>query len=170
MKYHHMALYVSDVDQAYKLYRDLLGFSEVLVDRIVPEPDGAGLGGTVLDKIFHMDGCKVRSVMMKSSEGAFLELLQPLTPAVRKLPAEECRFPYTGIKELGLAVDNIDEWFDKIRAAGYETQTDFVWESSFRSFQFFDADGNQVQLCENKRNDVYDTGAADESRSAAGGG
>ena len=150
MKYHHIALYVSDVDEALRLYRDLLGFSEVKVDRITPNPSGIGIGSEDLDNIFHMKGCKVRSVMLKSPEGAFLEFLQPLSPDVRKLSPEQCRFPYTGIKELGLAVENIDEWFERIKAAGYETQTDYVWETvTFRSFQFFDADGNQVQLCEN---------------------
>jgi catechol 2,3-dioxygenase-like lactoylglutathione lyase family enzyme len=151
MRYHHIALYVSDVDEAYRLYRDLLGFSEVKVDRITPNPEAVGIGGSVLDDIFHMKDCKVRSVLLKSSEGSYLELLQPLSPPVRTLSPEQCRFPYTGIKELGLEVENIDAWFARIKAAGYETQTDYVWATvTFRSFQFFDADGNQVQLCENK--------------------
>lgn len=157
MRYHHMALYVSDVDEAYRLYRDVLGFSEIKVDRITPNEAGQGIDGNLLDDIFHMKGCKVRSVMMKSPEGAYLELLQPLSPPVRKLSPEQGRFPYTGIKELGLEVENIDEWFKRIKAAGYETQTEYVWETTtFRSFQFWDADGNQVQLCENKPGLTFD--------------
>ena len=43
-----------------------------------------------------------------------------------------------------------DAWFDKVRAAGYRTQTDYVWDcaSIGRSFLFYDQDGNLIQLWE----------------------
>ena len=52
--------------------------------------------------------------------------------------------------ELGLLVEDIDGWFARIRAAGYATQTEYVWPCGDfgRSFLFYDPDGNMIQLWE----------------------
>lgn len=52
--------------------------------------------------------------------------------------------------EVAFDVENIDEWFEKVRAAGYETTTDFIWNfgPAARSFLFRDYDGSLIQLCE----------------------
>ena len=53
----------------------------------------------------------------------------------------------TGITELGLAVSDIDDLFQRVRAAGYEIQTDYIWSPSpgIRSFLFYDTDGAVIQ-------------------------
>ena len=40
--------------------------------------------------------------------------------------------------------------WNKVRAAGYETQTEYVWQcaSIGRSFLFYDKDGNMIQIWE----------------------
>lgn len=52
--------------------------------------------------------------------------------------------------DFGLMIENIDAWFEKIRAAGYQTQTEYVWTcaSLGRSFLFYDDDGNMIQMWE----------------------
>ena len=71
-------------------------------------------------------------------------------PAIQKTPEEILRYGYTGFGELGLLVKDIDGWFEKVRAAGYRTQTEFVWRCANlgQSFLFYDHDGNMIQLME----------------------
>ena len=147
MKYHHMAVYVRDMDEALKLYRDLLGFTP-LWDSVVPNEQI--IGQELLDAIFHTKNAKIRNVLAASPEGQKLELLQPIAPPMRRTPRENLGYPNTGIMELGLEVTDIDSWFEKIKSAGYEPLTDYVWEipGFIRSFLFLDADGNAIQLVE----------------------
>ena len=46
-------------------------------------------------------------------------------------------------------MSNIEDWFEKVRAAGYETTTDFIWKFGelTKSFIFRDSDYNLIQLC-----------------------
>ncbi|NMO04688.1 VOC family protein [Gordonia sp. TBRC 11910] len=153
MKYHHIAVFVSDAEESLKLYRDILGF-KVVTDTIIPDrPEGTFFDQKTLDDIFKVEGSKSRMVLLAPPEvdGTFLEFQQPLNPPVQRKPKETLRYAHTGISELGFEVTDIDQWFEKVRSAGYETQTEYVWEAGgiVRSFLFYDPDGNMVQLCEN---------------------
>ena len=153
MQFHHMAIFVSDLDKALHLWRDVLGF-EVIVHTIIP--DGTEPGPTtimypkLLDDIFKLQGARSRMALMMSREGALIELQQCEVPAIQKTPEENLRYGHTGFHELGLLVEDIDGWFQKIRAEGYRTQTDYVWRCGDlgRSFLFYDQDGNMIQLWE----------------------
>ena len=52
--------------------------------------------------------------------------------------------------ELAFKVEDIDGWFDKVKQAGFEPQTPYVWSfgDSARSFAFFDDDHHIIQLWE----------------------
>ena len=104
----------------------------------------------LLEDIFGVKGARSRTVLLTSPDGAMIELQQPEVPKIQKTPPENLRYGHTGIHELGLLVKDIDAWFDKVRAAGYRTQTDYVWDcaSIGRSFLFYDQDGNLIQLWE----------------------
>lgn len=153
MRFHHMAIFVSDMDAAVKLWRDVMGFT-VNADTYIP--DGKEPGPTtfiypkLLDDIFGVKGARSRTVLLTSPEGAMIELQQPEVPKIQKTPPENLRYGHTGIHELGLLVKDIDAWFEKVRAAGYKTQTDYVWDCANigRSFLFYDQDGNLIQLWE----------------------
>ncbi|MFD2580226.1 VOC family protein [Novosphingobium colocasiae] len=69
----------------------------------------------------------------------------------KRRPRKNLRYGHTGIHELGLLVEGIDGWFEKIKAAGYRMQTDYVWQCAEigRSFIFYDQDGNMIQIWEN---------------------
>lgn len=154
MRYHHVAVFVSDADESLKLFRDLLGF-EVAVDKTIPDGPGEGtfLDQETVDDIFKVQGGRSRMVLLTAPEGSgsFLELQQVEVPAIQRKDRETLRYGHTGISELAFEVDGIDEWFAKVRAAGYETQTEYVWDAAgmLRSFLFYDPDGNMIQLCEN---------------------
>lgn len=152
MRYHHMAVFVSDMERSLKLYRDLLGF-RVFWNGEIPDPEGALMTSATLDAIFHSRGARMHTVLLASpdSDDTFLELGQPLSPPVKAVDDPDVlRYAYAGLSELGFQVTGLDDWFEKVRAAGYETQTDFIWEAPgfIRSFLFYDPDGVMVQLSE----------------------
>lgn len=150
MKFHHVALFVSDIDQAISLWRDVLGF-EVVTDRIIPDK-AAGkdsrMSQEVLDDIMGVKGATARMALLQSAEGAMIELQQPSVPQIVSTPKENLRYGHTGIHEVAFLVEDIDEWFEKVRDAGYETQTEYVWPwaGQGKSFLFYDHDGNLIQF------------------------
>ena len=151
MRFHHMALLVSDLDRAIHLWRDVLGF-ELVVQTVIPDGAVAGpetlMPAPLLDDIFKVKGARSRMGWLRSAEGAMIELQQCDNPPLRRTPPERLRYADTGIRELGLAVGDIEHWFRTVREAGYETQTEYIWWSrnSARSFVFYDQDGNMIQL------------------------
>ena len=162
MRFHHMAIFVSDIDVAVKLWRDVLGF-EVAVETVIPDGPAPGpktfITPELLDDIFGVEGARSKMVLLASDEGALIELQQCENPKIEKTPRENLRYGHTGIHELGLQVTGIDGWFEKVRAAGYETQTDYVWDcaSIGRSFLFYDSDGNLIQLWEHTAEPTWET-------------
>lgn len=153
MKFHHMMIVVSDMEAAIKLWRDIMGFT-LNGDFVIPDGEEEGpncvMYPKLVDSIFGVKGARSRCVLLTSPGGSLLELEQPEVPKLQKTPKENLRYGHTGIHELGLLVKDIDSWFERIRAAGYETQTDHVWSCGTmgRSFLFYDQDGNLIQLWE----------------------
>ena len=101
-----------------------------------------------MNDIFKVKGARSKMALLSSKEGALIELQQCEVPEIQKTPPENLRYGHTGFHELGLMVDDIDAFFAKVRAAGYETQTDYVWQCANigRSFLFYDKDGNMIQI------------------------
>jgi len=151
MKIHHVCVVVSDMEESLKLYKDVLGFN-VMLDRIIPDGSehGCFFEQQTLDDIFQIKGAKSRMVLIRSEEGSIIELEQPIVPKIQKVAKEYLRYGFVGISEIAFGVTNIDEWFEKIKTAGYETQTNYIWEYGGigRSFLFFDPDGNMLQMNE----------------------
>ena len=102
------------------MFRDLLGF-KVIVDQQIP--DGEFFAQAPLDDIFKVEGGRSRMVILRSPGGTLLELQQPSVPGSTRTPDDYLRCEATGISELAFAVEDIDGWFERVRDAGYETQT-----------------------------------------------
>lgn len=153
MQFHHMALFTSDMDQSVALWRDVLGFRVIheaeLPDGEAPGP-GVYLTPQILDDVFGVKGARSKMTLLISEDGAIIELQQMQNPVIERTPKTKLRYGHTGIHELGLKVNNIDSWFEKIQAAGYETQTSYVWPCAGigRTFLFYDHDGNMIQFWE----------------------
>ena len=116
-------------------------------------PKKAGRG-KLSSSVSMINGARSRMAILVSAEGAIIELQQCENPAIARTPPEHQRYGHTGVHELGLLVNDIDGWFARIREAGYETQTEYVWPCGDfgRSFLFYDADGNMIQLWEHTAN------------------
>ena len=153
MRFHHMAIFVSDLQQAIHLWRDVMGL-ELAVETVIPDGPEPGpntyMYPKLLDDIFKVPGARSKMALLSSKEGALIELQECENPAIEKTPKQNLRYGHTGFHELGLVIDDIDAFFLKIRAAGYETQTEYVWECADigRSFLFYDHDGNMIQMWE----------------------
>jgi catechol 2,3-dioxygenase-like lactoylglutathione lyase family enzyme len=152
MTFAHICINVSDMEEALKLWRDILGF-KVYVRENIPDGDGPQnyFDQKTLDEIFHFKGAKSEMVILVSDEGAMIELEQPSVPQIKKTPREQRQYGYTGISEIALNVKGIEDWHQKIKSAGYELQTPYVWEvkpSNAKSFLFYDSDGNMIQFYE----------------------
>ena len=148
-----MAVFVSDLQKALRLWRDVLGF-RVAIDKTIPDGPGPGpdtiMYPALLDDIFKVRGARSKMALLSSTDGALIELQECEVPKIQRTPPENLRYGHTGFHELGLMIENIDAWFEKIRAAGYQTQTEYVWTcaSLGRSFLFYDDDGNMIQMWE----------------------
>ncbi len=148
MTFNHVMLVVSDMEEALKLWRDMLGF-KVIVDSTVP--DGFLIEKQTQDDCYGVKDVCSRLILAMSEEGAVVELQQPSNPMVRKTPKEYLDYSYTGENEIALNCVNIDEWYKKIVDAGYEPTTKYVWNFAgdvARSFIFRDSDYNLIQLIE----------------------
>ena len=156
MRFDHMAIFVTDLEEAIKLWRDVLGFNldtqKMIPDGPEPGPDTL-IYPALLDDILKHDGARSHMAILSSAEGAIIELQQVESPAIQKTPEQNLRYGHTGIHELGLRVDDIDGWYRKIKDAGYRMQTDYVWTvANFaRSFIFYDHEGNMIQLLQQVR-------------------
>jgi catechol 2,3-dioxygenase-like lactoylglutathione lyase family enzyme len=117
MDFHHVCVVVADTEEALKCYRDLLRF-RVIVDVQLPDGPGRGTFHTPqqLDEIFRTRGSSSRMIMLRSKEGALIELQGPAVPAVQRKAREQLRYGHTGIAELAFAVEDIDDWFERVKA------------------------------------------------------
>lgn len=147
MTFNHIMFVVSSMEKALAFWRDLLGFT-VVYD--APCPDGVMIDKKTQDTCYGVEDVNTHLVLLASEEGAVIELQEPFTPACIKTPAEYLGYAYTGSQECAFTVTDIEAWFDKIRAAGYKTTTDFIWKFGelTKSFIFHDFDGNLIQFCE----------------------
>jgi len=159
MRFHHMCIVVSDIEKAKRLWRDVMGF-EVQAETVVPDGPSTGpdpindradttmCTPKQIDDAFGVRDARAKVALCANAEGAMIELMETLNPAVKQAAPETVRYGYTGFTELGLVVDDLDHWWEKIRAAGYRTQADYIWPCGQigRSFLFYDDDGNLIQM------------------------
>ncbi len=153
MRFHHMCIVTRDIEEAIKMWRDLMGF-ELMVQLTIPDGDDYGPAvmapRALLEDLYKVKGATATVAVLVSKEGAMIELLEPHVPTVHQTSPEKLLYADSGIRELGLVLDDIDGFFQKVRAAGYRTQTDYVWPCANlgRSFIFYDRDGNMIQIWE----------------------
>jgi catechol 2,3-dioxygenase-like lactoylglutathione lyase family enzyme len=153
MRFHHVCLIVSDLERSIDMWTRLFDFK---VDVNVTAPDDALAASPdssfprLMEDIWGQAGTRTKVALLSSPGGARLELQESLNPPIRELPAEYHSYYYTGMRELAFRVDDIDAWFEKIKAAGYHMQTPYVWSfgENARSFAFHDDDNHIIQLWE----------------------
>lgn len=156
MHFHHMCIVTTDLKEAIHFWRDLLDF-ELKVESEIPDAHLPGsltdTSAELLEDLYKVRGARSKLGILVSKEGAIIELLEPQVPHVVKTPADRLGYAHSGIHELGLVTDDIDAMFKRVRAAGYKTQTEYVWKSSTfgRTFIFYDKEGNMIQLWEHSK-------------------
>jgi len=83
MRFHHMAVFVSDLRKAVRLWHEVLGF-KVVVDCVIPDGEAPGpkvyMYPALLDDIFKVKGARSKMVLLMSDEGALIELQECENP------------------------------------------------------------------------------------------
>lgn len=145
MPFHHICIMVSDLERSLPFYQDLLGFKNTLYNTTEPSQM---FDAKTLDDILGVKNAATRIVVVADDSGAMLELQQAANPMTIKAPDKYLRYGATGITELALVVSDIDEFFQRVKDAGIETQTDYIWSPvpGLRSFLFYDPDGALIQV------------------------
>ncbi len=107
-KIRHTGLVVADLNLALSFWRDLLGFK---IDKLMDE------FGPHIDAMMGLKNVKVTTVKMSAPQGGVLELLHFKShPDSKKWHGK----PYsTGFTHLALAVENLDECYQKLTGAGF---------------------------------------------------
>ncbi len=99
MRFHHMAIFVAEMEAALRLWRDVLGF-RVIKDSIIPDGPAPApavyLYPALLDDIFKVKNARSRMAILVSAEGAIIELQQCENPAIARTPPEHQRYGHTG--------------------------------------------------------------------------
>ncbi len=160
MRLHHVCLIVSDLQKAISMWTSLFDFK---LDEQFTAPDDAMAAAPdstfvkLLEDIWGIKGARTKVALLSSPGGALLELQEPINPAVRPLPQDYRTYNATGIREVCFHVQNIDGWFEKVKAQGYRLQTDYVWQAreTSRTFMFYDDDGHLIQLWESPDAQVW---------------
>jgi catechol 2,3-dioxygenase-like lactoylglutathione lyase family enzyme len=153
MRFHHVCLIVSDLQRSIDMWTKLFDFT-VDVDVTAPDDVLAAAPDSsfpkLMEDIWGRPGTRTKVALLSSPGGALLELQESLNPPIKRLPDEYHSYHYTGMRELAFRVDGIDTWFEKVRQAGYRTQTPYVWSfgENARSFAFHDDDNHIIQLWE----------------------
>ncbi len=106
VKWHHVALAVSDIEKCKRFYCDFLGF-EIDWERDLESEKFA--------KIVGLEGASAHAVMLKG-HGARVELFLYHNPTSEKLPERrQCDF---GLTHFALQVDDIQGMYDKLISSG----------------------------------------------------
>ena len=138
---HHVGLEVADLDRSLSFYHDLLGLA------VTDQGEG---GGPDTDELVGAEGMRFRFAELDLGADQLLELIQPLRPAARAPKSDSARSPSGA--HVGLVVDDIDETYRRIQAAGLPTRSAPVqlqeggaWQG-VRSLYACDPDGFTVEL------------------------
>jgi catechol 2,3-dioxygenase-like lactoylglutathione lyase family enzyme len=160
MRFHDVCLIVSDLDRSIKMWTELFDFkvdAQFVASDDPVDGDADAMFPKLMRDIWGMKGIRTKLALLSSPGGAALELQEPITPAIRRLPKEYTTYNTTGIHEVCFYVENIDEWFKKVKNHGYRVQTEYVWpvSANARTFLFYDDDGHLIQLWETSDNSVW---------------
>ncbi len=139
---HHHGFTVSDVDRSVQFYRDVLGLELVRVS------DRSNLPS--YDQMLGYDDVKLRIAILRHPVNDFiLELVQYISPEVRTVQDLENRV--LGASHLAFEVDDVDEQFKALKAAGFDTinpPVDIVRDGKkvARGMYALDPDGISIEM------------------------
>lgn len=145
---HHQMTTVKDMDEAIRLYSDVLGLT-VTARLIVPNDaisDDVGSDAVWGDGVDHV----WEIATLDNGKGAPIELCHPIYPPVVKVEGTT-DYGFTGHTEQSFAVADIWAWYNWIVENGYRPQSE-PWETApnCMTFVFYDKEGNIIQLYEDK--------------------
>ena len=95
-----MAIFVSDLDEAIHLWHDVMGF-DLILRKLLPDGPKASpktyIYPELLDDIFKVKGARSEMAILRSTEGALIELQHCKVPAIKKTDPETLRYGHKNI-------------------------------------------------------------------------
>lgn len=135
----HTGIVVTDMEKAFRFYRDLLGLKPI-VDFMEK--------GEYIDTVLAERGVHVRMVKLVADDGGMIELLQyyshPKKPSLNKKIYE------TGFTHMAFTVASIDEIYKRLTEAGVKFNSPPIVSPDAKARLAFcrDMDGNYLELVE----------------------
>lgn len=140
---HHVAIGVSDFEEALEFYTRALGFEIVQRGEFDNDPNA--------NKAIGLDGIRASMAMLRAPN-AFVELWQYTNPEPKDLRSRPCDYGYPHI---ALQVDDIQFEYDRLKSHGMEFVGDIVHFGDQASAIYGrDPCGNVIELYEIKSPDM----------------
>lgn len=140
MKFNHVGISVSDIERSIAFYRDMFGMEQLC--------DVFPFGGEQFDAIMDIEGVQGRMCMI-GRNNLQLELFEFSNPAPK---AKDPEYPVSdrGYSHFGIDVDDIEETYDRLKAAGariHSPITTFMG-GGMKAIYARDPDGNVFEVME----------------------
>lgn len=142
----HIGIYVSNLDEMVRFYRDCFGMKLVV--------DGQQDSGPMLDQLFGQKAVKIRVSKLiteygeANGTGDMLELIENLDENTPVLPAGR-RIFWRGMNHISFGVKNMEQYAQRIAKMGGHQETDIHTVGRNKCCFFTDCEGNLIELIEN---------------------
>lgn len=144
----HVGITVSDLDRSIRFYRDVMGLN--FVGELVME-------GEETDILFGRPGARARVAYLNGSDSVEAPPVELICFTSQEVETERASLFRTSISEICFRVDNLEETYRRLSAAGVECLSrvcDFDFTSSgfgkSRALYFRDPDGVVLELMESR--------------------
>jgi catechol 2,3-dioxygenase-like lactoylglutathione lyase family enzyme len=150
----HTGISVANMERSLGFYRDLLGL-ELIFDSDVDDVEP-------LNAVVGMDKARGRVTWLRAGD-TMIELWQWDHPEGRPLPADY-RPADRGVTHYALEVDDVDELYQRIVAAGYPANSEPLDLGLHKTTYVRGPDGEIIEILEDRATDEWLTQLTEETR------
>lgn len=151
----HTGISVSDMERSLAFSRDLLGM-ELIFDSDVDDVEA-------LNAVVGMENARGRVTWLRADDGTMIELWQWDHPEGRPLP-DDYRPADRGVTHFALEVDDVDELYQQIVAAGYPANSEPLDLGLHKTTYVRGPDGEIIEILEDRATDEWLAQLTEETR------
>ena len=134
----HVALVVSNLEDAVSFYWDAFKFPLVFADEMDPE---------LVKRLYGLEGISIRYGMIRTPKGGGIEVFE----YSQSLPSSDFRWEQVGQQHFALEVSNVSGWYDKLKdRVEFITPPEKNKAAGADLVYLKDFDGNVIELIDTK--------------------